>query len=119
MFANDFDEFDELTEEQQDLAQDWFDRGYHEGYEDGDEQGAVEATKTAYEEGKATGFKEGLEYERQRIYSILEMQMKWAEQEGKGNEYLRWKNVKEYLTPVDFTPWTDEEWQKELEKDGF
>jgi hypothetical protein len=45
--------------------------------------------------------------------------MKWAEQEGKGSEYLRWKNVKEYLTPIDIVPWTDEEWQQKLNAEGY
>lgn len=115
--ANEFAEFDGLTEEQQDLAQEWFDRGYEEAYEEGYEEGMKEST--LFDDGKSVGFAEGMERERQRIYSILDMQMKWAEQEGKGNEYLRWKNVKEYVTPIDFTPWTDEEWQKKLDAEGY
>ena len=115
--VEEMDGYDDLTEEQQDLAQEYFNLGYEDGYDEGYE--TCELESSSYEDGKTTGFQEGVEFERQRIYSILDMQMKWAEQEGKGNEYLRWKNVKEYLTPVDFTPWTDEEWQKELEKDGF
>jgi hypothetical protein len=119
--VQDMDGFDDLTPEQQDLAQEYFAIGYDDGYDEGYE--IAESESTLYEDGKTAGFEEGyqkgFEYEQQRIHSILEMQMKWAEQEGKGNEYLRWKNVKEYLTPINFEPWTEEQWQEELAKDGF
>ena len=115
--VEDMDGFDDLTPEQQDLAQEYFILGYEDGYDEGYE--TCELESSSYTDGKDVGFQEGMERERQRIYSILDMQMKWAEQEGKGAEYLRWKNVKEYLTPIDLKPWTDEEWQEELAKDGF
>ena len=44
--------------------------------------------------------------------------MKWAEQEGKGNEYLRWKNVKEYLTPINFE-YNEEKYWEDLKNEGF
>lgn len=109
--------YDDLTEEQQDLAQEYFSLGHDEGYDYGYE--TCELESSSYDDGKTAGFQEGMEFERQRIYSILDMQMKWAEQEGKGNEYLRWKNVKEYLTPIDLVPWTDEEWQQKLNAEGY
>jgi flagellar biosynthesis/type III secretory pathway protein FliH len=115
--VEDMDGYDDLTEEQQDLAQEYFTLGYEDGYDEGFEMGLED--NSGYEDGRSAGFAEGMERERQRIYSVLDMQMKWAEQEGKGAEYLRWKNVKEYLTPVDLKPWTEEEWQEELAKDGF
>jgi hypothetical protein len=115
--VEDMDGFDDLTPEQQDLAQKYFTLGYEDGYDEGFDMALED--NTGYDDGKATGFQEGLEFERQRIYSILDMQMKWAEQEGKGSEYLRWKNVKEYLTPIDIVPWTDEEWQQKLNAEGY
>jgi flagellar biosynthesis/type III secretory pathway protein FliH len=85
--VEDMDGFDDLTPEQQDLAQEYFTLGYEDGYDEGYE--IAEAESTLYEDGKTAGFEEGyqkgFEYEQQRIYSILDMQMKWAEQEGKGN----------------------------------
>ena len=119
--VEDMDGFDDLTEEQQDLAQEYFTLGYEDGYDEGYETAELEST--SYEDGKTAGFEEGyhkgFEYEQQRIHSVIEMQMKWAEQENKGRDYIFWKNVKEYLTPVNFEPWSEEKWQEELAKDGF
>ena len=117
MSADLFDEFDKLSEEEQVIAQQFYEYGYADGYDTGVE--AEDNSDAWVEEARKEGYQKGFEYEQQRIHSILEMQMKWAEQEGKGAEYLRWKNVKEYLTPIDLKPWTDEEWQEELAKDGF
>ena len=119
--VEDMDGFDDLTEEQQDLAQEYFTLGYEDGYDEGYETAELEST--SYEDGKTAGFEEGyykgFEYEQQRIHSVIEMQMKWAEQENKGRDYIFWKNVKEYLTPINFEPWSEERWQEELAKDGF
>lgn len=117
----DLDGFDSLSDAEKEVAERFFLLGYEDGYDEGYE--TCELESSSYDDGKTTGFEEGyqkgFEYEQQRIHSILEMQMKWAEQEGKGNEYLRWKNVKEYLTPMNFEPWSEEQWQEELSKNGF
>jgi len=113
----DLDGFDSLNDAEKEVAEKFFTLGYEDGYDEGYE--TCELESSSYTDGKDVGFEEGVERERQRIYSILDMQMKWAEQEGKGAEYLRWKNVKEYLTPIDLEPWTEERWREELAKDGF
>ena len=134
-------QYDELTDKEKEVWDFAFQAGteaedngdawseaYNEGYADGEEEGynngiysavVEEQVEEARKEGYAQGYAKGFEYEQQRIHSVIEMQMKWAEQENKGREYIFWKNVKEYLTPINFEPWSEERWQEELEKDGF
>ena len=42
MFANNFAGWDTLTEEQQELAQEWFNHGFDEGWHEGHDEGLKE-----------------------------------------------------------------------------
>jgi hypothetical protein len=101
---------------------------YNEGFADGEEEGynaginsyiVEEQIEEARIEGYNQGYEKGFNYEQQRIHSVIQMQMRWAEEQNKGRDYMFWKGVKEILTPINFEPWSEERWQEELEKDGF
>lgn len=110
--VEDMDGFDDLTEEQQDLAQEYFTLGYEDGYDEGYE--IAEAESTMYEDGKSAGFEEGILFERNRVYRVCTMHMEWAEQENKGRDYIFWKNVREFLNPDNFKPMDEEDFDKWL-----
>ena len=111
------EEFDNVLEEAHNAGFDLgFEAGEEEGYNEGLHSAVVEqqledATKEAYSKG--------VEREQNRIQQVIQMQMKWAEDQNKGRDYMFWKNVRDSLTPFNFEPWSDERWQEELEKDGF
>ena len=44
MFANNFAGWDTLTEEQQELAQEWFNHGFDEGWHEGHDEGLASHT---------------------------------------------------------------------------
>lgn len=108
--------------------EDAWDDGFNEGFAAGEEEGynagiysavVEQQVEEATKEGYSQGYSKGFEYEQQRIHSIIQMQMRWAEEQNKGRDYMFWKGVKEILTPLNLEPWSEERWQEELEKDGF
>ena len=129
--------YDDLTPEQKEIWDFAFQAGteaedngdawseaYNEGFADGEEEGYNAGIYSAVveeqvEEARKEGYQKGFEYEQQRIHSVIQMQMRWAEEQNKGRDYMFWKGVKEILTPIKFEPWSEERWQEELEKDGF
>ena len=145
MAADLFDEFDKLSEDEQVIAQQFYEYGYADGYDAGVEaednsdawdEGFNEGFSAGEEEGynagiysavveeqveeaRKEGYQKGFEYEQQRIHSIIKMNMRWAEEQNKGRDYMFWKGVKEILTPLNLEPWSEEQWREELEKDGF
>ena len=110
--VNAFDEYDGLTEEEKEVAQQFFTLGYEDGYDEGYE--TCELESSSYTDGKDVGFQEGIQLERNRVYQICSMQMEWAEQNNKGRDYIFWKNVREVLQPKDFEPMSQEEYDQWL-----
>ena len=141
----DLDGFDSLSDAEKEVAERFFLLGYEDGYDEGTEaENNEDAWNEAFNEGFAAGeeegynagiystvvdqkadearqegYQKGFEYEQQRIHSIIQMQMRWAEEQNKGRDYMFWKGVKEILTPLNLEPWSEERWQEEMEKDGF
>lgn len=102
---------------------DAWDEGFNEGFAVGEEEGynagiyssvVEEQVEEARIEGYNEGYQKGFEYEQQRIHSVIQMQMKWAEDQNKGRDYMFWKGVKELLTPLNFKEWSEERWQEEM-----
>lgn len=106
----DYEYYESLTEEQQEIA----DRIHEMSYEEGFEDGLVD--NTGFEEGKVLGREEGIKFERNRVYHICTMQMRWAEQADKAKDYLMWKNVREFLNPENFQPMSEEEFDILMEE---
>lgn len=106
--VNAFDEYDGLTEEEKEVAQQFFTLGFEDGYDEGYETCYLEAS--SYAAGRDVGF----QLERNRVYQICSMQMEWAEQNNKGRDYIFWKNVREVLQPKDFEPMSQEEYDQWL-----
>lgn len=110
--------YDDLTPEQQEIwdaaEQATYDAAWDSGYE-----AALNEDAAGYDEGYQAGVAAGFNREQQRIHSVIQMQMRWAEEQNKGKDYIFWKNVRELLTPINFEPWSEERWQEELAKDGF
>ena len=106
----DYEYYDSLTEEQQEIADRIHEFSYEEGFEDG------LADNTGFEEGKSLGKEEGIKFERNRVYHVCTMQMKWAEQSEKGRDYLFWKNVRDFLNPDNFQPMSEEEFDRMMEE---
>lgn len=74
---------------------------------DGDEE--VELSDGGeYRQGYETGFLAGAKAEQERVQAIAEMNMKWAKQSSKGNEFMQWHNVSEILKPVSIDPTFDD-----------
>lgn len=111
-----FDEYDSLTEEEKEVAQQFFTLGYEDGYDEGYE--TAEGEHSSYEDGKSIGFDEGLSAERNRIYQVCSMQMEWAEQNNKGRDYIFWKNVRDILQPQNFEPMSEEEYDEWLKENA-
>lgn len=94
-------------------------KGFEDGFEAGEEEGYNEGIYSSVVEDKiemarAEGWGKGAGDEQQRIHAVIKMQMKWAEEQNKGKDYIFWKNVRELLTPINFEPWSEERWQEEL-----
>jgi len=82
----------------------------HEPDEDEDDDENLElAVSDEYKEGYKLGFKAGASAEQERVQAIAEMNMKWAKQSNKGNEFMQWHNVSEILKPVTIDPNFDDE----------
>lgn len=62
-----------------------------------------------YRQGYETGFLAGAKAEQERVQAIAEMNMKWAKQSNKGNEFMQWHNVSEILKPVTIDHTFDDE----------
>lgn len=62
-----------------------------------------------YRQGYETGFHAGAKAEQERVQAIAQMNMKWAKQSSKGNEFMQWHNVSEILKPVTIDPNFDDE----------
>ena len=83
---------------------------YVESISDDDEEGEWEVYATdTYKAGYRKGFKAGSYAEQERVQSIAQMNMKWAKQQNKGNEYMKWHNVSEILKPMNIDPNFDDE----------
>ena len=78
----------------------------HEPDEDEDEDyKEVELSEgVEYRQGYDSGFLAGAKAEQERVQAIAEMNMKWAKQSNKGNEFMQWHNVSEILKPVTIDP---------------
>lgn len=99
---------------------DVWEEAFNEGYEAGEEEGYNNGIYSdVVKEQVAEAFAAGLAREQNRIHQVIDMQMRWAEEQNKGRDYIFWKNVKEILTPINFEPWSEERWAEEMEKDGF
>ena len=108
----DYEYYDSLNEEQKEIADRIHEFSYEEGFEDG------LADNSGFEDGKELGREEGIKFERNRVYQVCTMQMRWAEQADKARDYLMWKNVREFLTPDNFQAMPDEEFDEWL-AEGF
>lgn len=106
----DYEYYDSLTEEQQEIADKIHEFSYEQGFEDG------LVDNTAFEDGKEVGREEGIKFERNRVYYLCTMQMKWAEQADKARDYLMWKNVREFLNPENFQPMPEEEFDEWMQE---
>lgn len=107
----DYEYYDSLTEEEQEIADRIHEFSYEEGYEDG------LAENSGFEDGKEVGREEGIKFERNRVYHVCTMQMRWAEQADKARDYLMWKNVRDFLNPDNFQPMSEEDfdaWMQEF-----
>ena len=92
---------------------------YFQGWEDGYQVGLEEVDPDATgDEEHDAGVNEGVAMERKRTQDILEMHIKWAMESGKGNDAIKFKQIKEILIPI-VVDYSEEAYQKDLEKDGF
>ena len=75
----------------------------HESEDEEDEE--VELSDGGeYRQGYETGFHDGANAEQERVQAIAQMNMNWAKQSNKGNEFMQWHNVSEILKPVTIDP---------------
>ena len=88
------------------------DSEYNKGWDDGWEAAAANI------DSNQESFNEGVQAEHKRIQALCAMQMKWAEEQGKGAEYMRWKQVSELIIPIEVDH-SEEAYQRNLEADGF
>ena len=116
MPADAFDEYDGLSEEEKEIAQQFYTLGFEDGYDEGYE--TAFGGGSSYDDGRSLGFDEGLSAERNRIYQVCSMQMEWAEQNNKGRDYIFWKNVREILQPQNFDPMSEEEYDEWLKENA-
>jgi len=65
--------------------------------------------REGYGNGYEAGWKAGGDAEQKRVQAIAQMNMKWAKQQNKGNEFMQWHNVSEILKPVVIDPNFDDE----------
>ena len=105
-------EYDKLTEEQQAIADYFHENAWAEGFDEGFEGGEIEG----YSTGLAAGKEEGIKFERNRVYHVCTMQIRWAEQADKARDYLMWKNVRDFLNPDNFQPMSEEEFDRMMEE---
>lgn len=96
-----------------------FEAEYYRGWEDG-YQASIEESKpeATYDEGHDAGVDLGIAMERKRTQDILEMHIQWAMESGKGNDAIKFKQIKEILIPI-VVDYSEEAYRKGLEEDGF
>ncbi len=83
--------------------------GYNSGYED-----ARDVSSSEYIDALMLGAKA----EQARIQSVLDMQIEWAMESGRGVEAVKFKQIKELLVPVNID-YSEEAYKLDMEKDGF
>lgn len=82
--------------------------------EDEEEEEEDSSVSESYE----LGFNDGALAEQKRVQEICGMQMTWAKQSNKGNDFMQWHNVSELLKPINFE-YSEEQYRKDLENEGF
>lgn len=73
---------------------------------------------TTATESYESGFNDGSAAEQKRVQDICQMQMTWAKQNNKGNDFMQWHNVSEVLKPINFE-YSQEEYYEDLRNQGF
>lgn len=90
------------------------DSEYNRGWDDGWDAAAANLEPQTQEHT----FEDGVKAEHQRIQALCAMQMKWAEEQGKGTEYMRWKQVSEIIIPINID-YSEEAYNRSNEQDGL
>lgn len=93
-----------------------YERGFENGYQGAIDEASIE--ESAYDQGHDIGVDLGVSMERKRTQAILDMQIQWSMESGKGSDAIKFKQIKELLTPIE-VDYSEEAYQKDLEKDGF
>jgi hypothetical protein len=109
-------DYDDLTEEQQEI----WDKAYEEGYDLGFDSGmeAELSDTTNWDDGYTAGFEEGVEAEQRRIQFVLKMMFDSSLNMGHGNKAVQYKHAMDLLRPIKID-YSEEAYQKGLEDDGF
>lgn len=82
-----------------------FDLGYYLG---------ADGIQEEYE----NGIREGALAERERIKAIFDMNIQWALESNKGSDVVFFTKAKQIIEPIE-VDYSEEAYQRELEKDGF
>jgi len=106
--------YDDLTEEQQEIWDKAHDEGYDKGWNDYAENSATED----YDEGFQEGLAEGAKLEQARIQSVLQMMFDAALNMGQGNKAVQYRHAMELLTPINYQ-YNEAKYYEDLRNDGF
>ena len=83
-----------------------------------EEEEEEEEEDTTAAESYESGFNDGAQAEQKRVQEICQMQMTWAKQSNKGNDFMQWHNVSELLKPINFE-YSEEKYYEDLKNEGF
>jgi len=111
----------EELEAQEGIVEYSYDLGYESGYELGYSDALEEVglqVEESYQSGHNDGFSAGAEAEQKRIQSVLQMMFDASLNMGQGNKAVQYRNAMDLLRPINFT-YSEEEYRKELDDDGF
>ena len=86
--------------------------------EEEEEEEEEEVEDTTATESYESGFNDGSAAEQKRVQEICQMQMTWAKQSNKGNDFMQWHNVSELLKPINFE-YSEEKYYEDLKNQGF
>jgi len=108
--------YDDLTEEQQEI----WDKAYEEGYDLGFDSGMeAELTDTAnWDDGYNEGFQAGAKAEQDRVQFVLKMMFDSSLNMGQGNKAVQYKHAMDLLKPINID-YSEEAYRKSMEADGF
>jgi hypothetical protein len=99
--------YEDLTEEQQEI----WDKAYEEGYDLGFDSGVeAELTDTAnWDDGYNEGFQAGAKAEQDRVQFVLKMMFESSLNMGKGQKAVFYREVMDLLKPVEIKEYYTED----------
>lgn len=108
--------YDDLTEEQQEVWDAGYEAGYDLGFDSGRE--AELGDITTWDDGYAQGFEEGAKAEQDRVQFVLKMMFDSALNMGHGNKAVQYKHAMDLLRPANID-YSEEAYKRDMEADGF